>query len=138
MKELVIISGKGGTGKTTVTAAFASLAQHKVMADCDVDAADLHLILNPEIIQQDDFYGGKTAYIRVDDCIECGKCLEVCQFNAINADYIVDLGPGAGDAGGLVIATGTPEEIAQKGSSFTGKYLQSILKEHYKEYSLPS
>lgn len=90
MQEIVIISGKGGTGKTTVTAAFASLAQNKVMADCDVDAADLHLILNPKIKHQEDFRSGKTAYIRQDDCIDCGKCLEVCQFEAISSDYVVD------------------------------------------------
>ena len=90
MKEIVIISGKGGTGKTTVTAAFASLANNKVMADCDVDAADLHLILAPQIKQQEDFRSGKTAYIRQQDCTECGKCIEVCQFDAISPDYVVD------------------------------------------------
>lgn len=82
MKEIVIISGKGGTGKTTITAAFAALAKNKVMADCDVDAADLHLILSPEIQHEEDFYSGKTAFIRENDCTECGKCVEVCQFAA--------------------------------------------------------
>lgn len=90
MKEIVIISGKGGTGKTTITAAFAALAKNKVMADCDVDAADLHLILSPEIQHEEDFYSGKTAYIRKNDCIECGKCVEVCQFAAISPDFVVD------------------------------------------------
>jgi len=90
MKEIVIISGKGGTGKTTITAAFASLVENKVMADCDVDAADLHLILKPEIQHQEDFYSGKTAFIRENDCTQCGKCVEVCQFDAINPDFIVD------------------------------------------------
>jgi len=90
MKEIVIISGKGGTGKTTVTAAFASLAERKVMADCDVDAADLHLILEPEIKSQNDFSGGKRAEIRPDDCIECGKCIEVCHFDAIDQDFVID------------------------------------------------
>ena len=90
MKELTIISGKGGTGKTSITAAFASLAKSKVMADCDVDAADLHLILKPEIKYREKFYGGKIAYINKDLCTECGKCREVCQFDAISEDYIVD------------------------------------------------
>ncbi len=90
MKEIVIISGKGGTGKTTITAAFASLAKNKVMADCDVDAADLHLILNPDIQHEEDFYSGKTAFIRENDCTDCGKCLEVCQFDAISPDFVVD------------------------------------------------
>jgi len=90
MKEIVIISGKGGTGKTTIAAALASLAEQKIMADCDVDAADLHLILNPEIQQRTDFYSGKTAFIRENDCTQCGKCVEVCQFAAISPDYVVD------------------------------------------------
>jgi MinD superfamily P-loop ATPase len=90
MKEIVIISGKGGTGKTTITAAFASLVKNKIMADCDVDAADLHLILDPEVKQQEAFRSGKTAFIQQDECTECEKCLEVCQFNAISPDYVVD------------------------------------------------
>ena len=90
MKEIVVISGKGGTGKTTITAALASLVKRKVMADCDVDAADLHLILNPDIKQQNDFFSGKTAYVRQEDCTQCGKCVEVCQFNAISEDFVVD------------------------------------------------
>ena len=90
MKEIVIISGKGGTGKTTITAAFAALAKNKVMADCDVDAADLHLILSPDIQHEEDFYSGKTAFIRENDCTECGKCAEVCQFAAISPDFVVD------------------------------------------------
>jgi len=90
MKEIVIISGKGGTGKTTITSAFASLVENKVMADCDVDAADLHLILSPEIQHEEDFYSGKTAFIRENDCTECGKCVEVCQFDAISPEFVVD------------------------------------------------
>ena len=65
MKQVTIISGKGGTGKTTITAAFATLAQNAVLADCDVDAADLHLILEPEIKYDEEFYGGKVAEIDV-------------------------------------------------------------------------
>jgi MinD superfamily P-loop ATPase len=90
MTEIVIISGKGGTGKTTVTAAFASLSKKKVMADCDVDAADLHLILNPETKHKEEFYSGKTAFICKDECTECGECINVCQFDAISPDYVVD------------------------------------------------
>ena len=90
MKELVIISGKGGTGKTSIAASFATLAKNKILADCDVDAADLHLILKPKIKQREDFYGGKIAYINNDICTECGKCREVCQFDAISEDYIVE------------------------------------------------
>ncbi|MBN2018673.1 MAG: 4Fe-4S binding protein [Sedimentisphaerales bacterium] len=84
MKELVVISGKGGTGKTSIAAAFASLAQNAVLADCDVDAADLHLVLSPTIRQQSDFSGGKKAFINTDKCVGCGKCAEMCRFEAIH------------------------------------------------------
>lgn len=83
MNELVIISGKGGTGKTSVTASFAALAKNSVLADCDVDAADLHLILNPKIRERHDFYSGHEAIIRPADCTACGLCQELCRFDAI-------------------------------------------------------
>ena len=84
MKELVVISGKGGTGKTSIAAAFTSLAQKAVVADCDVDAADLHLVLSPTIKQQFDFSGGKQAAIIAEKCIGCGKCAKMCRFEAIH------------------------------------------------------
>jgi MinD superfamily P-loop ATPase len=90
MKELTIISGKGGTGKTSVVASFAALAENKVLADADVDAADLHLILAPEINHEEDFRGGRTAQIDPDKCIECGECLDYCQFNAIGSDFVIN------------------------------------------------
>lgn len=83
MEELVIISGKGGTGKTSVAAALAVLADNAVIADCDVDAADLHLVLEPEIKEKHDFYSGHEAIIRVDDCTACGICEEYCRFDAV-------------------------------------------------------
>ncbi len=90
MKELTIISGKGGTGKTSVVASFAALAQNKVLADADVDAADLHLILAPEIRHEEDFRGGRTARIDPERCTECGECLDRCQFNAISPEFVVN------------------------------------------------
>lgn len=90
MKEIVTISGKGGTGKTSIVAAFASLAKNAVFADCDVDAADLHLILSPEVRQKADFSGGKQAFIIAEKCTGCGKCEELCRFDAIN--YSVEKG----------------------------------------------
>ena len=84
MKEIVVISGKGGTGKTSIVASFAALANKKVLADCDVDAADLHLVLPPRIQYQEDFIGGKKARIREDDCIACDRCSEACRFDAIH------------------------------------------------------
>ena len=83
MKQILIISGKGGTGKTIITASFAALSKNKVMADCDVDAADLHLLLHPEIKEKHNFEGGKTAVIDGEKCIGCGKCQEVCRFEAV-------------------------------------------------------
>ncbi|WP_457577591.1 nucleotide-binding protein [Desulfomarina sp.] len=90
MRELVIISGKGGTGKTSLTAAFAALAENSVLCDADVDAADLHLLLAPEVKKRVDFMGGSLAVIRQDDCVECGRCLELCKFEAISEDFVVD------------------------------------------------
>jgi len=83
VKEIVVISGKGGTGKTSITAAFAALAENAVLADCDVDAADLHLILKPDVCETHDFSGGKVARVRADVCIGCGRCAEVCRFDAV-------------------------------------------------------
>jgi len=90
IKELVVVSGKGGTGKTSITAAFASLAENAVLCDADVDAADLHLLLAPRVETSTDFMGGGLATIRLDDCVACGRCLELCRFAAISAEYHVD------------------------------------------------
>jgi len=90
MKQIVVISGKGGTGKTVLTASFASLAENRVMADCDVDAADLHLLLNPEIKERYEFRSGVTARIDKDICQECGECISACRFEAISNDFTVD------------------------------------------------
>lgn len=84
MKELVVISGKGGTGKTSMTASFAALAGSAVLADCDVDAADLHLILQPDIQRREIFVSGHAAVIREDDCTKCGLCESLCRFGAIH------------------------------------------------------
>ncbi|GAI05092.1 unnamed protein product, partial [marine sediment metagenome] len=89
MKQIVVISGKGGTGKSVIAGSFASLAKNKVMADCDVDAADLHLLLHPTVKETHEFSGGKTAFIDERRCTECGKCQEVCRFEAID-NYVVD------------------------------------------------
>ena len=90
MKELVVISGKGGTGKTSLMAAFASLAKNSVLCDADVDAADLHLLMDPDIKERHDFKGGGTAIIDRDRCIECGLCRDLCRWNAISEAFIVD------------------------------------------------
>ena len=89
MKQINILSGKGGTGKTTLTASLAVLADEPVMADCDVDASNLHLLLKPVIRETIEFKGLNMAVIDPDKCIQCGRCMEVCRFNAIK-DYRVD------------------------------------------------
>jgi len=90
MKELIIISGKGGTGKTSLVAGFASLAENKVLCDADVDAADLHLIMKPEVIKEGDFSSGYTANIDGEACTECGLCRDLCRWHAINEKFEVD------------------------------------------------
>jgi MinD superfamily P-loop ATPase len=90
MKEVVVLSGKGGTGKTSIVASLASLAQNKVMVDCDVDAADLHLLLNPTAQESHNFYGSKKAHIIEDRCTKCGLCQDVCRFDAITDELQVD------------------------------------------------
>jgi MinD superfamily P-loop ATPase len=85
MKEVVIISGKGGTGKTSFAASFAYLEkENAVIADCDVDAANMHLLLEADFRYQEDFYSGEIAVIDEENCINCGECKEVCRFDAIH------------------------------------------------------
>jgi MinD superfamily P-loop ATPase len=90
MREVVIISGKGGTGKTTLTACFAFLAKDKVLADCDVDAADLHILAHPRVIHEEDFKGGVKAAIDLQKCVKCGACSEACRFGAISEGFVVN------------------------------------------------
>jgi MinD superfamily P-loop ATPase len=90
MKELVIISGKGGTGKTSLMAAFAALSEKKVLCDADVDAADLHLLMAPDVKEHHDFQGGSLAIIDGDKCTGCGLCRDLCRFYAINDHFEVD------------------------------------------------
>jgi MinD superfamily P-loop ATPase len=110
-RECTIISGKGGTGKTTVTAALAALAEDKVLADCDVDAADLHLLLHPEVREVRDFYGGQRAVIDEDLCVGCGRCARLCHFSAIAP---------APDGKGLAVQPYRVNEFACEGCGLCG------------------
>lgn len=83
MNELVVVSGKGGTGKTSLVASLAVLAEDAVLADCDVDAADLHLVMAPEVEHRETFMSGHKAVIRPDACTACGTCLARCRFDAV-------------------------------------------------------
>ncbi|MFC1958893.1 ATP-binding protein [Chloroflexota bacterium] len=89
MKEVVVLSGKGGTGKTSIVGSFAALAKSKVLVDCDVDAADLHLLLQPAIREKQEFWSGQVAVINGEKCTQCGLCQEHCRFAAIK-DFNVD------------------------------------------------
>ena len=89
MKEVVVLSGKGGTGKTSIVGSLAALAERKVLADCDVGAADLHLLLNPSVKEETEFWSGQVAHIDLDRCTECGLCQDLCRFDAIE-DCTVD------------------------------------------------
>ena len=89
MREVVVLSGKGGTGKTSVVGAFAALAKDKILSDCDVDAADLHLLLDPSPVEEHEFWSGQVAVIDGSKCTECGECVSACRFDAIT-DYTVD------------------------------------------------
>jgi MinD superfamily P-loop ATPase len=90
MKQLTVLSGKGGTGKTTITASFAALARNAVVADCDVDAPDLHMLLHPKIVEAQEFKGSELAKIDETKCVKCGLCKENCRFNAITESLKVD------------------------------------------------
>lgn len=94
MKEIVVVSGKGGTGKTSLVASFAALASKPVLADCDVDAADLHLVLPPAVVRREVFTGGKRAKVLVEKCNGCGQCRELCRFGAVRDGTPCDDYPG--------------------------------------------
>jgi len=90
MKQIVFVSGKGGTGKSTIVASLSLLVDHKMLADCDVDAPNLHLLLSGELLQQRDYSGAKTAQINPAACVKCGMCKQVCRFHAIGDDFTIN------------------------------------------------
>ncbi len=89
MQEIVVISGKGGTGKTSLVSGLAATGSRQVLGDCDVDASDLHLIMGPEILQTHEFISGQQAQIDPETCTDCGLCLAYCRFQAISEVYLV-------------------------------------------------
>lgn len=90
INELVVLSGKGGTGKTSLLGALAALIPDKVLCDADVDAADLHLLLSPQVLERHDFYAGHQASIDPDQCVQCGECLNWCRFGAISDSFEIN------------------------------------------------
>ncbi len=83
MREYLILSGKGGSGKTSIAASFAVLAENCVISDCDVDAADMHLLLVPEQKKCEDFFSGWEPFFNNKECVTCGRCADLCRYNAI-------------------------------------------------------
>ena len=125
MKELVVISGKGGTGKTSVTASLAALAASPVIADCDVDAADLHLVLQPQIRESHEFLSGHEAVIRPDDCSGCGICMDLCRFDAVRPDEDVFIIDPIACEGCNVCVHFCPEQAIDFPQSLSGKWFIS-------------
>ncbi|AZR73304.1 hypothetical protein BBF96_07845 [Anoxybacter fermentans] len=122
MKQLLIISGKGGTGKTTLTVSFAALGDNLILADCDVDAADLRLVLKPEVLERHDFYSGKIAEINQARCKRCLQCVKNCNFQAIEIN--IELAEVR-----LNLVDGPPEIGCPVISSFSGTDLALIVTE---------
>ena len=118
MQQVTVLSGKGGTGKTTLVGALASLADSKVLADCDVDAADLFLILEPKTIEKADFYSGKKPAVDQEKCTGCGTCTELCRYAAIK-DGDVDLVECEGCG---LCALGCPEEAITMQDALCGEW----------------
>jgi MinD superfamily P-loop ATPase len=121
VKQLAIVSGKGGTGKTTIAAAFASMATNKVLVDCDVDAADLHLLLQPRVLKQEKYFGGRSPRVDLDKCTRCGLCTDVCRFHAIEdgvVEYISCEGCG-------FCSHVCPEEAITMKEAFSGDWFVS-------------
>jgi MinD superfamily P-loop ATPase len=129
MKQLVIISGKGGTGKTVLSASFAVLARSKVMVDCDVDAANLYLLLNPEIQERHRFSAGHKARLDEEKCTGCGECLEVCRFSAIekNAEDKIVIDPISCEGCGVCFHI-CPAEAIDMEMSISGDWYASRTK----------
>ena len=125
MKELVVISGKGGTGKTSVTASLAALAASPVIADCDVDAADLHLVLRPQIRESHEFLSGHEAVIRPADCSGCGICMDLCRFDAVRPDEDVFIIDPIACEGCNVCVHFCPEQAIDFPQSLSGKWFIS-------------
>jgi MinD superfamily P-loop ATPase len=121
VKQLAIVSGKGGTGKTTIAAAFAALAKDKVMVDCDVDAADLHLLLQPKILTQEKYFGGRSPHVDLKKCTQCGLCTEICRFNAIDNGVVNSIScEGCGFCSHIC-----PEEAITMREAFSGDWFVS-------------
>lgn len=128
MKELVVISGKGGTGKTSVTGSFAVMAETPVLADCDVDAADLHLLFDPEIKEKHPFFSGNEAVVRQSDCTACGICGNLCRFDAVDLSSGVAVIQPAACEGCGVCVDHCPADAIDFPSALCGEWFLSKIR----------
>jgi len=124
VKEIVVLSGKGGTGKTTMMGSLAVIVPDKIIADCDVDAADLHLLLEPEIKEKHDFVSGVEAEVIPDKCTGCGTCVELCKWEAITLDETAYVEPLDCEGCG-VCAHFCPEEAIMLKDKHCGYWFKS-------------
>jgi len=120
--QIAIISGKGGTGKTTLTAVLARLAKGAVFADCDVDAPNMSILLNAEMREEIPFFGGKEYEIQDQTCIKCGMCKEVCEFDAVEGEYFINQYRCEGCG---VCHYFCPAESIKVSNRFSGHYYES-------------
>ncbi len=135
MKQLAVLSGKGGTGKTTIVASLAVLADQAIVVDCDVDAPDLHLLLEPTAIKTQDFQGSRVAVVDEAKCLKCGLCLEKCRFDAIKENIEID--PFACDGCG-VCAVICPQEAIKLTERTAGQAFISKTKYGFMAHALLS
>jgi MinD superfamily P-loop ATPase len=133
MKQLTVLSGKGGTGKTSITASFAVLAKNAVIADCDVDAPDLHMLLHPEVVKEQEFMGSRLAVIDKAKCIKCGMCRENCHFGAITRD--LEVNAIACEGCGVCKVT-CPVDAVSLTSRVSGKAFVSKIKNGFMSHAL--
>lgn len=125
VKEIVVISGKGGTGKTTIASALACIIPDIVIVDADVDAANLYLLLDPQLVQGTDFIGKAAAEINADLCSGCGRCRDLCRFNAIEPiDGLYRVSPFSCDGCGLC-KIACPAGAIQMKPGVVGKWFTS-------------
>ncbi len=122
-KEIVILSGKGGTGKTTITASLATMMDKIVMADCDVDASNLYMLLSPRVVREQDFFMGVRPEISRQECTQCLVCVDVCAFGAINGESL-EINPVECEGCG-VCAWFCPQDAIELVENHCGKWFSS-------------
>jgi MinD superfamily P-loop ATPase len=133
MKQLTVLSGKGGTGKTSITACLTVLAGQTIVADCDVDAPDLHMLLHPEVFERQTFTGSKVAVIDQTKCVSCGLCKTQCRFEAITTELKVDPSACEGCGACLLACKADAVSLAER---ISGSIYQSKIKQGFMSHAM--